>query len=57
MPMVAGLVGAALQGTVRRKEELVTMYGDLPAGDQEAVNEQTAQEPNPDDQQAPPKAA
>ncbi len=57
MPMMAGLVGAALQGTVRRKEKLATLHGELPTSDQEAATEQTAQEPNPDDQQAPPKAA
>jgi len=55
--MVAGLVGAALQGNIRKNEKMATGHGEPLAGDQEAAREQSTQEPNPDDQQAPPKAA
>ena len=57
MPMVAGLVGAALQGNMRKKEKLTTMHGDSPIGVQKTANEQTAQESSPDDNEAPPRAA
>lgn len=57
IPMVAGLVGAALQRNMRKKEMMATMHGERFAGDQEAAKEQSTQEPNPDDPQAPPKAA
>ncbi len=57
MPRVAGLVGAALQGNIRKKEKMATGHGDLPAGEQEVAKEQSTQEPNLDDQQASLKAA
>ena len=57
MPMVAGLVGAALQGSLRKKEKMTTMHGDLPSGDQEVENDQTSREPSADDKEMPPRAA
>lgn len=39
MPMVAGLVDAALQGNIRKNEKMVTGHGERLAGDQEASKE------------------
>ncbi|MBX3328070.1 MAG: cadherin repeat domain-containing protein, partial [Nitrospira sp.] len=55
--MVAGLVGAALQGTVRKKERMTTMHDELPSDDQKAANESASREPIPDDGEIPPRAA
>ncbi len=55
--MVAGLVGAAIQGNIRKKEKIATMDGELRAGDPEAANEQTSPEQPSDETKAPPEAA
>ncbi|MBH0208303.1 MAG: hypothetical protein HP495_07260, partial [Nitrospira sp.] len=55
--MVAGLVGTALQGNIRKKEKIATMDGELCAGDPEAANEQTYPEQPSDETKAPPEAA
>lgn len=58
MPMLAGLVGAALQGNMRKKEKMTTMQGDIPAGEQQTANAQVSQESSSDDdKEAPPRAA
>ena len=58
MPMLAGLVGAALQGNMRKKEKMTTMQGDIPAGEQQTANAQASQESSSDDdKEAPPRAA
>lgn len=58
MPMLAGLVGAALQGNMRKKEKMTTMQGDIPAGEQQTANAPASQESSSDDdKEAPPRAA
>jgi hypothetical protein len=57
MPMVAGLVGAALEGSLRKKEKMTTLHGDSPTGEKRATNQQTSQESSPDDKEAPPRVA
>lgn len=57
IPMVAGLVGAALQRNMRKKERMATMHGELFTGDQGAANERTSREPSSDEREAPPNAA
>ena len=57
MPMLAGLVGAAFQGSLKRKEKLTTMHGNIPAGEQKTVDEQTSQKASSDEKEAPPRAA
>lgn len=39
MPRVAGLVGAALQGNIKKREEMATGHGELLAGEQEVAKE------------------
>ena len=57
MPMVAGLVGAALQGGLRKKDKMTTMHGDSATGEQQTADEQTTQESNSDGKEVPPRAA
>ena len=57
MPMVAGLVGAALQGSMRKKEKLMTLHGNIPPGEIQTSNENTAEDSGQADKEAPPRAA
>ncbi|MFO0700790.1 MAG: DUF4347 domain-containing protein [Nitrospira sp.] len=57
MPMLAGLVGAALQGNLKKKEKLTAMHGDTPTSDEKSADEQTSQEPRVDEKESPPRAA